>query len=144
MIGYLRSTHRFVERLKIGPEENTLKPFKESDDLTLPLIGCFAYISQVRVLFYRWEDILRLRLGDNSPFILKDTTARWISDGTTVNFRLRKDRQSLIDTTYPLDENIKNLSDDLTPMVEAEHFDILLLVSNTLSDAGRFGRIFRA
>jgi hypothetical protein len=83
-------------------------------------------------------------VGDNPPVTLTDARARWLCDGTTVTFSLDKDGKRLMDITYPLSEDIQGLSDDITPMVEAEHFDILLFVSNVLSDAGRFGRIFRA
>jgi hypothetical protein len=67
---------RFVERFEIGPEENTLKPLESRDDLSPPFIGCFAYISELRALFYRWDDVLRYKLGDGSPFTLSGSKAR--------------------------------------------------------------------
>jgi hypothetical protein len=67
MIGYLRSLDRFSDGLELGPEEHIIGPLHLPYDRGLPLIGIFAYLSELRILFYRWQEVLRLKWATTRP-----------------------------------------------------------------------------
>src|SRR5215470_6290812 len=143
MVGYLQSQVRFVERLKMGPEETSLAPASEAEARQLPLIGSFSSIGDRRVLFYRWDGDLSLRVGDGPPIRLGQAAAEWTCSNGLCVFTLNLRGRQMLREVYPLSPEIESIDQDPTPMVEAEDFDFFLFVHNVLHDPGRSERIFR-
>lgn len=142
-MGYLQSHDRFLERLKMGPDEASLASATEAEAKQLPLIGAFSSINGRRILLYRWDGELTLRVGDEAPIRLTHAEADWTcSNGISV-FTLRLRGRQILREEYPLSRDIQWIKGDPTPMVEAEDFDFFLFVRNVLHDPGRAARIYR-
>ncbi len=142
MVGYLRSRECFDQLLQIGPTEGDLCFTSTSDVGNLPLLGFFSTEGGRYTLFYRWRGELRLRIQDSPPIVLTDARATWEQCRGVATFTLTSGKTLLWSASYPVDSNILGIADDPTPFVEAEHFDILLLVANVINDPARAKRIF--
>lgn len=142
MIGYLQSQDRFKDRLIIGPDERLVRAALESETGHLPIVGSFSYAAGQRVMFYRWDGDLRLRVGDTVPVNLKSVTADWSRSGDLVTFVLRRQGQNILKEVYPLSPDIRSIDGDPTAFVEPEDFDIFMLVRNVLHDHDRADRIY--
>ena len=151
---YLRSLDKFDERLVIGPEELSVTPPDRQDCDGLPLAGVFSILHGERVLFYRWDGVLKLRFDSAVPLNLDDlhlrgTEVRWAGlRGTAAAERVHfivaaRSGETIIERRYPLASEIANVASDPTPFLEAEDFDILLFVSNVVNDRARAARIFQ-
>jgi hypothetical protein len=143
MMGYLQSQDRFVERLKMGPDEGSLASATEAETGHLPLIGIFSSVGGRRVLFYRWDGELSLRVGDELPIRLGQAEAEWTCSNGVCVFTLSLDERQALREVYPLSPEVESIDHDPTPMVEAEDFDLFLFVHNVLHVPGRSERIFR-
>lgn len=143
MIGYLQSQDRASERLKIGPDEDSLVSASAAETGGLPLLGWFSLIAKERALFYRWNGELRLRIGEAPAISLQGVEAHWSSSDRQAAFTLKRGGRILLHKVYPLSPDVAFINDDPTPFVEAEHFDFFMFIRNVLSDprrAERFGR----
>src|SRR5215467_7821213 len=143
MMGYLQSQDRVVDRLKMGPEEASLASATEAETRHLPLIGIFSSAGGRRVLFYRWDGELSLRVSDGLPIRLGQAEADWTCSNGLCVFTLNLRGRQMLREVYPLSPEIESIEEDPTPMVEAEDFDFFLFVHNVLHDPGRSERIFR-
>jgi hypothetical protein len=150
MIAYLQCQEYWENRLLIGPDERVLRPASQADAQALPLRGWYSLVAGRQVLFYRWEDELRLRIGDEPPILLAGCTAEWQERGDQATFVLWRDTLCVLRLNYTLGEEYRFRRDiwkhggfDFTACAEPEHFDILLWVRNVLSDPRKAETIFR-
>ncbi|MEU6971834.1 hypothetical protein AB0A71_29670 [Kitasatospora aureofaciens] len=91
------------------------------------------------MVFYRDGDGLHLRVGDRECRI--DSPSR-------VRHRIREaecvlDVDQVAELHYPVPSEWYGLENDLTPFVEAEHFDFGLFIANVVGSEVRTGRIYR-
>jgi hypothetical protein len=63
MLGYLQCLGCYAERLIVGPDERCLVAASEAETKQLPILGFFSTVNGRRVMFYRWDGVLRLRFG---------------------------------------------------------------------------------
>jgi len=143
MIGFLRSHDAWNDCLKIGPDEGSLNAFSGAEIGELPLVGFFSRIAGNRVLFYRWDGKLQLRIGDDAPIDLTNAEVHWNCKGKTATFVLKQADRVLVNKSYPVSPDILNIENDPTPFVEPDHFDLFLFVRNVLRDPPRANRIYR-
>ena len=137
MIGYLQCLGCFNSRLIIGPTENQLQPVTIAEVKGLLLIGHFAYITNERFLFYRWNGDLRLRRGDTPSISLSGVQINWMHSSNNVQVILKKESKIILEKSYFLNPRIKSIDNDPTPFIEPEDFDFFLFVRNVLADNNR-------
>ena len=142
MKGYLQSTDRAKERLCIGPDESSIAQIAEPVSSELPLVGSYSSVAGERVLFYRWQGVLRLRFGNAAPLSLQGVEADWSACSGLVSFKLKSGDRTILAHSYSGSKELTSLPEDPTPFVEAEDFDFLLFVRNVLSDRARASRIY--
>ena len=144
MLGWLQSNDRFEDRLRIGPEEGTLTCVSRTECDGPPMIGVFSDSLGERVLFYRWHERLRLRIGSSEAMSLDGCEANWqMVSPEEAQFVLKRDGRVLVDKSYRVDESVLGLETDPTSFAEAEDFDIYQFIANVVTDPERSARIFR-
>lgn len=144
MKGYLQSIDCASERLEVGPDEHSVVLASAATASILPQIGCYSVAGGDRVLFYRWEGVLRLRVGTAEPILLGGLEAEWSFASGQAVFILKNQERVVFEHAYQASKELATIGDDLTPFIEAEDFDIFLFVRNVLADSRRAERVYRA
>ncbi|MFJ7278543.1 hypothetical protein [Kitasatospora sp. NPDC098663] len=101
--------------------------------------GHYGELAGSTVVFYRDADGLHLRVGDRECRI--DSPA-------LVRHRIQEPEcvleiDQVAELHYPVPSEWYGLENDLTPFVEAEHFDFGLFIANVVESEVRTGRIYR-
>lgn len=144
MLGWLRSNDRYEECLRIGPDETTLASVSRTECEHLPVVGVYSDSLGERVLFYRWEGRLCVRIGSEEAISISDCEVAWQAAAhEEARFVVRRGGQPLVDTTYAVDRALLEMETDPTAFAEPEDFDIYLFIANVVNDTERAGRIFR-
>jgi hypothetical protein len=103
--------------------------------------GTFDYLGGKRILLFRHAGVLYLQV-DSQRVTMADHTIELQTVGGRRVLRVLSGTRIVLELTYvpPLIE--PPLSEDPTPFVEEEHFDLGLFLASLSRDRGRQGRVY--
>ncbi|MFF7459090.1 hypothetical protein [Kitasatospora sp. NPDC008115] len=101
--------------------------------------GHYGELADTSVVLYREADGLRLRVGEKAVRLDGGVDAHHRVVGSDCVLTVGQNTE----LHYPVPPEWYGLKDDLTPFVEAEHFDLGLFIANVVRDPERAARIYR-
>ena len=104
--------------------------------------GLSQKIGEQRFTFFRYKNKLNFLAETQLIEIHSETESHLKRVGNELVFSISKNGASLFEQSHKQIESIVPIEDDPTPFVEAEHFDIRILIHNVLTEKGRRDRIF--
>lgn len=141
---FVVSCDRFVDVGDFDPVSGVLDVYPRARVAGRPMVfGSFAWLSGQLCVFYRFEGVLWLQVGDRRWPLEDGFSVEWVSFGDELSELVVRDKSSdedLVRISYQPTGQLYD--DDVTPFVEREHFDFGLFVWNVLNDEDRRRRIY--
>lgn len=144
----IQSHSEFSKLAEFDPVSGTFKeyPRQNTSSLSEPLLGSYATLDGVLLIFYRQEHFLWLRIDEHVVKLDENTTARRVLLNDRARLEILRNDYKLTEVTYSVGPyeglDPRDPVDDLTPFSSNEDFDFGLFVFNVLTDDRRRAAIY--
>ncbi len=108
-----------------------------------PISGHFSVLDDHLIALFRYKGFLHLLVDDDLLKFNHKTSVKLDLVEDQRILRIFQNHQSVYTLTYRLQKQSLSLEKDITPFLDAEHFDFGLFVFNVFHDDRRRNRIYR-